>query len=48
MKTQTITQYIQSPILQDLKKIVLVILIALYEGLSRYGCGLAGIPYEDH
>jgi hypothetical protein len=45
---QTIIQYIQSPILQDLKKIVLGILTALYKGLSAYGCGLAGIPYEDY
>ena len=24
------------------------ILTALYEGLSRFGCGLGGIWYEDH
>jgi hypothetical protein len=23
------------------------ILIALYEGLARFGCGIGGIPYED-
>jgi hypothetical protein len=23
------------------------ILIALYESLARFGCGLEGIPYED-
>jgi hypothetical protein len=23
------------------------ILIALYEGLARFGCGLEGIPYES-
>jgi hypothetical protein len=22
------------------------ILLALYEGLARFGCGLAGLPYE--
>jgi len=22
-------------------------LIALYEGLARFGCGLGGIPYEN-
>jgi hypothetical protein len=27
---------------------VLAILIALYEGLSRFGCGIGGIWYEDH
>jgi hypothetical protein len=25
----------------------LAILIALYEGLSRFGCGIGGIPYPD-
>jgi len=25
----------------------LAILIALYEGLSRFGLGMAGIPYPD-
>ena len=28
-------------------RIVLVILTALYEGLSRYGCGMAGLPYYE-
>jgi hypothetical protein len=28
--------------------IVLAILTALYEGLSRLGCGMAGIAYEEH
>jgi hypothetical protein len=27
--------------------IVLAILTALYEGLSRYGCGVAGLPYYE-
>jgi hypothetical protein len=27
--------------------IVSAILIALYEGLSRFGCGLGGIPYPE-
>jgi hypothetical protein len=27
--------------------ISLAILTALYEGLSRYGCGVAGLPYYE-
>ena len=27
--------------------IVSAILIALYEGLARYGCGVAGLPYYE-
>jgi hypothetical protein len=27
--------------------IVHSILTALYEGLARFGCGIAGIPYES-
>jgi hypothetical protein len=26
---------------------VLAILTALYEGLARYGCGVAGLPYYE-
>jgi len=28
--------------------IALAILTALYEGLSRFGCGVGGIWYEEH
>jgi hypothetical protein len=27
--------------------IVLATLTALYEGLARYGCGVAGLPYYE-
>jgi hypothetical protein len=36
-----ITQYIPQTMVTTLQKI----LTALYEGLSRFGCGIGGIPY---
>jgi hypothetical protein len=40
---------IQSIQSKKVSGIVLAILIALYEGSSRFGCGIIGIPYpEEH
>jgi hypothetical protein len=35
-------QYIQRKMVMTVQEI----LSALYEGLARFGCGLAGIPYD--
>lgn len=34
-------------ILKTMAQIGHGILTALYEGLSRYGCGVAGLPYYE-
>jgi len=41
MKTNT------QSILTTTAQIVREILTALYNGLSRLGCGMAGLPYEN-
>jgi hypothetical protein len=38
---------ITQSILKTMEQTVREILIALYEGLARFGCGLEGIPYES-
>ena len=37
------TQYGQKRMVMTAQEI----LIALYEAIARFGCGLGGIPYED-
>jgi hypothetical protein len=34
-------------ILKTMEQTVKEILIALYEAVARFGCGLEGIPYEN-
>jgi hypothetical protein len=38
---------ITQSILKTMEQTVREILIALYESLARFGCGLEGIPYEN-